>query len=109
MSDSTQYVLAGDIGGTNTRLAVVNVSGRQPHITLKANYPSQEYASLGTVLTAFSETHQHPLQAACLGVAGPVHGQTASITNLPWQLDAGEIAAQLNLENVSLLNDLEAT
>ena len=109
MSDSTHYVLAGDIGGTNTRLEVVNVSGPQPQIELKANYPSQQYASLGTVLTAFSETHQHPLQAACLGVAGPVHGQTASITNLPWQLDAGEIATQLNLEKVSLLNDLEAT
>jgi len=109
MSNPKEYVLAGDIGGTNTRLAVVNVSGRQPHITLKTNYPSQQYASLKAILAAFSETHRHPLQAACLGVAGPVHGQTASITNLPWQLDAGEIAAQLNLEKVSLLNDLEAT
>ena len=109
MNNPKKCVLAGDIGGTNTRLAVVNVSDPQPQIELKANYPSQEYSSLNLVLTAFSETHQHPLQAACLGVAGPVHGQTASITNLPWHLEAGEIAAQLNLEKVSLLNDLEAT
>jgi glucokinase len=109
MNNPTKYVLAGDIGGTNTRLAVVNVSDPQPRIELKTNYPSQEYSSLDLVLAAFSETHQHPLQAACLGVAGPVHGQTASITNLPWQLETGEIAAQLNLEKVSLLNDLEAT
>ena len=109
MSNHTPYVLAGDIGGTNSRLAVVNVSGPQPHIEHRANYPSQEYSSLNHVLTAFSETHQYPLRAACLGVAGPVHGQTASITNLPWHLESGEIAAQLNLEKVSLLNDLEAT
>ena len=109
MSSPSQNVLAGDIGGTNTRLAVVDVSGGQTHILLKAAYPSQQYASLNDVLAAFSATHQQPLQAACLGVAGPVHGQTASITNLPWQIDSGEIAAQLNLEKVSLLNDLEAT
>jgi len=105
----THCVLAGDVGGTNTRLAVFNVSDQQTHALVKTSYPSQQYASLNDILAVFSETHQQPLQAACLGVAGPVHRQTARITNLPWQLDATEIATQLELDRVSLLNDMEAT
>ena len=109
MNGPDHCVLAGDIGGTNTRLALVDVGSRQTRILHKATYPSRDYDSLDAVLAAFSETHRQPLQAACLGVAGPVHGQTAQVTNLPWHLDAGDIAAQLALEKVSLLNDLEAT
>ena len=105
----TYCVLAGDVGGSNTRLAVFDVRDRHTQLLVKINYPSQEYASLDDILAAFSAIHNHPLQAACLGVAGPVHGQTASITNLPWQLDAKDIATQLGLGKVSLLNDLEAT
>jgi glucokinase len=107
--DLAHCVLAGDVGGTNTRLAVFNVRDLHTQLLVKANYPSQEYTSLDDILAEFSATHNHPLQAACLGVAGPVHGQTASITNLPWQLDAKDIATQLGLGKVSLLNDLEAT
>jgi len=107
--DLAHCVLAGDVGGTNTRLAVFNVRDLHTQLLVKANYPSQEYASLDDILAEFAATHNHPLQAACLGVAGPVHGQTASITNLPWQLDAKDIATQLGLGKVSLLNDLEAT
>jgi len=105
----THCVLAGDVGGSNTRLAVFNVSGQHTQLLVKATYPSQEYASLDDILTAFSATHNHALQAACLGVAGPVHEQAASITNLPWQLDAKDIAAQTGVGKVSLLNDLEGT
>ena len=109
MIDLAHCVLAGDVGGTNTRLAVFNVRDQHTQLLVKTNYPSQEYASLDDILAEFAATHNHPLQAACLGVAGPVHGQTASITNLPWQLDAKDIATQLGLGKVSLLNDLEAT
>ena len=109
MTGLTHCVLAGDVGGSNTRLAVFNVSGQHTQLLVKATYPSQEYASLDDILAAFSATHNHALQAACLGVAGPVHEQAASITNLPWQLDAKDIAAQTGVGKVSLLNDLEAT
>ena len=109
MIDSTTCVLAGDIGGTNTRLAVFNVAGQQLKILAKASYPSQQYASLKDVIAVFQRTHQHTLQAACFGVAGPVHQQEAKITNLPWQISATNIARSLTLARVSLLNDLEAT
>ncbi|MEN8205171.1 MAG: glucokinase [Pseudomonadota bacterium] len=109
MSKSTTSVLAGDIGGTNTRLAVFNVAGQQPEILARASYPSQQYASLQDVIAVFLETHRYTLQAACFGVAGPVHQQEAKITNLPWQISAADIAESLELARVSLLNDLEAT
>jgi glucokinase len=109
VTDSTTCVLAGDIGGTNTRLAVFNVAGQQLEILAKASYPSQQYASLKDVIAVFQRTHQHTLQAACFGVAGPVHQQEAKITNLPWRISATNIAKSLTLARVSLLNDLEAT
>jgi len=109
MSYPTTRVLAGDIGGTTTRLAVLNVSGRELDTLAKASYPSQQYTSLNEVIEDFQDTHQHSLHAACFGVAGPVQQQTANITNLPWQISAADIAEHLDLDRVSLLNDLGAT
>lgn len=109
MSNPTTRILAGDIGGTTTRLAVINVSGRQLDTLVKATYPSQQYASLNEIIADFQDTHQHTMHAACFGVAGPVQQQTANITNLPWQVSASSIADHTDINRVSLLNDLEAT
>ena len=110
MSDSSTCVLAGDIGGTNTRLAIFNVSGGQQLEPLaKASYPSRQYRSLDDITAEFLTLHSHTLQAACFGVAGPVLRQTARTTNLPWQLSAADMSVNLDLKKVSLLNDLEAT
>ena len=109
MTHSTQRVLAGDIGGTNTRLALYDVNGSQLEMLAMQSYPSQQYDSPGSVMREFLDTHRHPPQAACLGVAGPVHDQVANITNLPWQISAADIANDFGLGSVSLLNDLEAT
>jgi len=109
MSNPTTRILAGDIGGTSTRLAVLNVSERQLELLATASYPSQQFASLNEIISDFQDTHQHRLHAACFGVAGPVQQQTANITNLPWHISAADIAVHLDLARVSLLNDLEAT
>jgi glucokinase len=102
-------VLAGDIGGTNTRLALYDVTGSQLEALAIQSYPSQQYDSLNAVISEFLDSHQHSVQAACLGVAGPVHNQVANITNLPWQISATGIASDFGVKSVSLLNDLEAT
>lgn len=109
MSHPTTRVLAGDIGGTTTRLAVLNVSGRELDTLAKASYPSQHFTSLNEIIEDFQDSHRHTLQASCFGVAGPVQNQTANITNLPWQISGADIAEHLDLDRVSLLNDLEAT
>jgi len=99
-------ILAGDIGGTNTRLALVDGDPRQP-VALEI-YPSGDHASLEEIVRAFIAAHPDELAAACFGVAGPVRDGHVRVTNLAWPVDAASVAASLGLERVLLLNDLEA-
>ena len=109
MSSNPACVLAGDIGGTKTRLAVCEVAGTQLQTLAEHSYPSQEYAALEDVIDAFLETHDYRPDAACFGVAGPVRDAESRITNLPWHISAAAIASRFRLRRTSLLNDLEAT
>ena len=102
-------VLAGDIGGTKTRLAVCAATGTQLETLAEHSFPSQEYGALEDIIDAFLQTHEHRPQAACFGVAGPVRDAESRITNLPWHISAAAIASRFRLQRVSLLNDLEAT
>lgn len=102
-------LLVGDIGGTNTRLAYVQ-DDCAPSIRHEKSYASSEYATLIEVIEDFISYYdiQKPLDAACLAVAGPVIAGCASITNLPWHICEEELAALLQTEKVSLINDLVA-
>ncbi len=102
-------VLAGDIGGTKTRLAIVEVDGIELDIRVEETFPSQEHASLRAIIQRFVRAHSEPVGAACFGVAGPVRHNVAATTNLPWHIDAAELAERFGIERVSLLNDLEAS
>ena len=102
-------ILAGDIGGTKTVLALYStetgIAGGAIHET---RYPSGEHASLEAIIERFlAATDAHPT-AASFGLAGPITGRRASITNLPWNIDADIIASRFGIESVYLLNDLEA-
>ncbi|HSP93103.1 MAG TPA: glucokinase, partial [Thermoanaerobaculia bacterium] len=65
-------VLAGDIGGTKTAMAVVEISGRRLKIRRSRRYPSGKFASLEEIVVAFLRGHGRPPRAAGFGVAGPV-------------------------------------
>lgn len=99
--------LAGDIGGTKTRLALAEVAGARVSIVHEASYPSREYATFGALLDEFLATVQSPANAA-FGIAGPVQGRAVQTTNLPWRIDADELQARHGF-SCALLNDLEAT
>jgi glucokinase len=101
-------LLAGDIGGTKTSLAIFSPE-QGPHAPLVTQtFASARYLSLEAVLRAFlSGTDLQP-RRACLGVAGPVVGGRASVTNLPWEIDETRLAQALGLERVHLLNDLQS-
>jgi len=99
-------ILAGDIGGTNTRLALVDGDPREP-VALEI-YPSKQHASLEEMARAFLTAHPAELEAACFGVAGPVRDGRVRVTNLAWPVDGASLAAVLSLDHVLLLNDLEA-
>ncbi|HTS34317.1 MAG TPA: glucokinase [Candidatus Solibacter sp.] len=101
-------ILAGDIGGTRTRLAAFETEANRLQCVVEKTYPSQEHAGLAEILAQFVKTEGIPVHSACLGVAGPVRNGRSKISNLPWTIDARETAKQLKLNVVGLLNDLEA-
>ena len=102
-------ILAGDIGGTKTNLALYSVRGDKLISTIKKTFPSKDYLSLEAVLREFRAEAPDVISAASFGVAGPVIDGTSKTPNLPWFLDAREIARCLDLDLVALINDLEAT
>ena len=101
-------VIAGDIGGTKTRLAIVTVAGTQVDIEHEVSFASADYDKFETLLAEFLSGAVTPVRAA-FGVAGPVMGRIVQTTNLPWRLDADALQRQFGFEHCLLLNDLEAT
>jgi glucokinase len=99
-------ILAGDIGGTNTRLALVDGDPRAPGAF--EVYPSTAHASLEEIVHAFLGTHPATPTAASFAIAGPVRDGHVQVTNLAWSVDASSLASTLGLARVRLLNDLEA-
>jgi len=101
-------ILAGDIGATNARLAAFETEGNRLHRVVEKTYPSREHKGLAEIVADFTRTEGIPAQSACFGVAGPVRSGRSKISNLPWTIDSRDLAAQLKLRSVGLINDLEA-
>lgn len=102
-------ILVGDIGGTNTRLALVASESGPRKFLAEQEFKSSEFAALTPIVARFlTKTGARPT-SACFDVAGPVGRGRAHLTNLPWDLDETALARDLDLERVTLLNDLQAT
>jgi len=101
-------ILSGDIGGTNSRLALCEVDSGKVRRVVEMIYDSRRYESLAQIARAFITEHQIEVNTACFGVPGPVQGRRAKVTNLPWEVDADELERNLGIDSVYLLNDLEA-
>ena len=101
-------ILAGDIGGTKTVLALISKqSDGSLNCVTEQTFPSGEFQDFEEILNLFL-ANQPPLSAACFGVAGPVINQQCQTTNLPWILDGEQLKSRLGTPRVKLLNDLEA-
>ncbi len=101
-------ILAGEIGATRTRLAAFETEANRLQCVVEKTYSSQEHGSLAEILPLFTRGEGIAVHSACFGVAGPVRGGRCKISNLPWTIDRSELAGQLKLASVGLLNDLEA-
>jgi len=101
-------VIAGDIGGTKTRLAVIEVAGTQLRIEREADFSSRGFATFEALLADFLAGMQVPAHAA-FGIAGPVRGRAVRATNLPWYIEADALQQRFGFKTCLLLNDLEAT
>ena len=101
-------VLAGDIGGTNSRLALCQVTNGRVTPIAEQTFPSAAYPSLAEVVRTFLAAQGTDVRSACFGLPGPVRGRRAQLTNLPWLVDADSVERELGLDAVWLLNDLES-
>src|SRR6266699_1183763 len=108
MEENRPMILAGEIGATRTRLAAFDADGNKLQLVVEKTYLSQEHGGLPEIITTFIKTEGIPVQSACFGVAGPVTAGRSKISNLPWTIDSRELASQLKLNSVGLINDLEA-
>jgi glucokinase len=101
-------LLAGDIGGTKTHLAIYASKDKLRTPLLEARLPSAHYPSLAALVRDFLKNVKFSLDQAVFGVAGPVVNGKARITNLPWVMEEGQLQKELNIARVVLINDLEA-
>src|SRR3954463_76501 len=101
-------ILAGDIGGTNTRLALFDGASQRLQALETEIFPSREHVGLEEIAVAFVKKHNLPITNACFGIAGPVRNGVCETPNLPWVIRAVDVAKRLGLQSVRLLNDLEA-
>jgi len=101
-------ILAGEIGGTHARLAAFETEGNKLNNVIDTTFESQQHSGLAEIISEFVKKNGVPVDMACFGVAGPVRGGRCKISNLSWIIDSRELAKQLKLNSVGLLNDLEA-
>ena len=107
-NNNSVRILAGDIGGTKTRLAVFEVAATHLETVVEQTYHSQKHDTLLEIIEDFFNLHAVAVDAACFGIAGPVRHNKVNTTNLPWQISALQIAEHTGIHRVFLLNDLEA-
>lgn len=109
-----KLILAGDIGGTKTLLQLAAVQDGVFHPLCERRFDSAAHDDFSSLLEEFMRAAAplpaaaRPVAAACFGVAGPIHGQSAKITNLEWTIDAAEVGARLGIGSVCLINDFTA-
>jgi glucokinase len=99
-------ILAGDVGGTKVHLALFDFTEGKLNHRRDKQFPAKEYSGLEEIVKEFLGTDR--VSAACFGVPGPVRDGRLRLTNLPWTLDSRELAKNLGIDHVFLINDLEA-
>lgn len=103
-------ILAGDIGGTKTNLALYTYKDGALEIQVQHQFVSQKYQNFSDVIEEFISSYKiENIEAVCLGIAGPIINGVCKTTNLPWTIDSKELQIVCNTSKVKLLNDLEAT
>ncbi|AFH49672.1 Glucokinase [Ignavibacterium album JCM 16511] len=107
--ESNKIILAGDVGGTKTLLALYECSGSH-WIELKSKkYSSTEFANLELIVKDFLESQQISPASAVFGIPGPVEHGVVKSTNLPWIVDEKLLSKNLHIPKVKIVNDLAAT
>jgi len=102
-------ILAGDIGGTHSRLAFFDVANGAFRQVSSSVFPSRDYRGLDEIVSRFLEDSRLHPEAACFGIAGPVRKGRVEASNLPWIVECEQLASKFKLAHTVLINDLEAS
>lgn len=102
-------ILAGDVGGTKTSLAIFSSNRNLRNPVVQKTYSSAKYRDIETLLQEFLKDKEYSIDQASLAVAGPVINGKSSITNLPWIISEKQIRRTLGISSALLVNDLVAT
>lgn len=108
-ADERGVVLAGDIGGTKTRLGLCVEKDGAPVLKTFETYRSRDAPDLETIISEFLESRSLFVRAACFGVAGPVLKGESRTTNLPWRVSESRLKRRFEWPGVHLINDVTAT
>ncbi len=101
-------VLAGDVGGTNARLAIVELGDGPAHLVREREYASGEADGLASIITRFADEVGELPSRGCIAIAGPVVGDEVRATNLPWVVNRAEVARSVGIDRLGLINDFFA-
>jgi len=104
-----QIVLAGDIGGTHTRLGFFTAGKKKPRLKAEETFSSEKAKGLEEIIERFLGRHKADITSACFGIAGPVEKDRTKATNLPWEVVGGKIKRRFGFAHVRLINDVAAT
>lgn len=107
-------ILAGDVGGTKILLEVGEFRRKRWEALLARRYLLDDFDSMDAVLDAFfgewreTQPKAARIEAAAIGVAGPLEGNRITMTNRPWRVDGDHLAARFDIPRLTLINDLAA-
>ena len=107
-SEDREFVLAGDIGGTKTNMALFHMVNDRPIASVVETYASRDEPGFEKIVQDFLGKHGVFVSSACFGVAGPVIDGRCRATNLPWVISEKKITKSVGFEYVKVVNDLEA-
>jgi glucokinase len=110
---SAGYLLAADVGGTKTLAALAARGVSRPAIIARRTYANRDFDAMEPLIEQFlalpeTAPHARAIAGACFSVAGPVSGNSTTLTNLGWRIEADALAARLALRRLTLVNDFAA-
>jgi glucokinase len=108
VSTAAEPILAGDAGGTNTRLAIVRIEQGTWNIRDRATFPSAEFDGLAAIVNRYCDTLGFRPERAGFGVPCPVRDGPCKLANLEWQIDPDQLAIDIGIPRTVVVNDFEA-
>lgn len=101
-------VLAGDVGGTRTRLGLFEIENRNFKTLAFERYQTRKFRNLGQIVNTFLKTEKMVPRAAAFGIAGPVIDGVCRATNMPWVIDVAKLSKRIGIPRTTIVNDFVA-